>query len=90
MTLTQIKIDFDPICQKQGFIQYLSLFSTLDVILQDEDVLSVLHAGNDSSNNSANFDRKKLEMALFIGKTVFLVVIKMQYKLVFTMMILTL
>ena len=60
MTPTQINIGFDPISQKQEFIQYVPLFSTLEVILQHEDVLSVLYAENDSNNASTNSDRKKL------------------------------
>ena len=60
MTPTQINIDFDPISQKQESIQYVPLFSTLEVILQHEDVLSVLYAENDSNNTSIDSDRKKL------------------------------
>ena len=60
VTPTQINIGFDPISQKQEFIQYVPLFSTLEVILQHEDVLSVLYAENDSNNASTNSDRKKL------------------------------
>ena len=93
VTPTQINIGSDPISQKQEFIQYVPLFSTLEVILQHEDVLSVLYAENDSNNASTNSDRKNLghiEMALPIGKAAFLVVIKMHCKFVFTRMILTL
>ena len=60
MTPTQIDIGFDPISQKREFIQYVPLFSTLEVILQHEDVLSVLYAENGSNNASTNSDRKKL------------------------------
>ena len=49
---------FDPISQKHGSIQYAPLFSTLEVILQQEDVPSVLYAENDSNNTSTNSDRK--------------------------------
>ena len=60
VTPTQINIGFDPISQKQELIQYVLLFSTLEVILQHEDVLSVLYAENGSNNASTNPDRKKL------------------------------
>ena len=93
VTPTQIITGFDPISQKQEFIQYIPLFSTLEVILQHEDVLSVLYAENDSDNASTNSDWKKLRSnrdGISIGKTVFLVVINMHCKFVFTMMILTL
>ena len=60
VTPTLIIIGFDPISQKQEFIQYVPLFSMLEVILQHEDVLSVLYAENDSNNTSTNSDRKKL------------------------------
>ena len=58
MTPTLINIGFDPISQKHGSIQYAPLFSTLELILQQEDVLSVLYAENDSNNTSTNSDRK--------------------------------
>ena len=93
MTPTQIDIGFDPISQKREFIRYVPLFSTLEVILQHEDVLSLLYAENDSNNTSTNSDRKKLrsyrdgiahrENGLFSCD-------KNALKFVFTMMILTL
>ena len=60
VTPMQINIGFDPISQKQEFIQHVPVFSTLEIILQHEDVLSVLYAENDNNNASTNYDRKKL------------------------------
>ena len=60
MTPTQLDIGFDTISQKREFIQYVPLFSMLEVILQHEDVLSLHYAENDSNNTSTNSDRKKL------------------------------
>ena len=65
----------------------------MKVIFQHEDVLSVLCAENDSNNTSTNHDKKKLRSyrdSIAHRKTTFLVVIKMHYKFVFTMMILPL
>ena len=42
----QINIGFDPISQKQELIQYVRLFSTQEVILQHQDVLSVHKKAN--------------------------------------------
>ena len=80
MTPTQIDIGFDPISQKREFIQYVPLFSTLEVILQHEDVLSVLYAETIVITLLLILTGKNLghiEMVLPIGKTAFLVVIKM-------------
>ena len=60
VTPMQINIGFDPISQKQEFIQHVPVFSTLEIILQHEDVLSVLYAENDNNSASTNYDRKKL------------------------------
>ena len=93
VTPTQIITGFDPISQKQEFIQYVPLFSTVEVILQHEDVLSVLYAETIVITLLLILTGKNLghiEMTLPIGKTAFLVVIRMHYKFVFTMMILTL
>ena len=60
MTPAQANIDFDQISQKQESIQYVPLCSALEVILQQEDVLSVLYAENDNNNTCTNSERKIL------------------------------
>ena len=48
----QINIGFDEVSQKEDTIQYVPLLSTLDVILQREDVLSEVLADTNCNNNN--------------------------------------
>ena len=48
----QINIRFDEVSQKEDSIQYVPLLSTLDVILQHEDVLSEILADTNCNNNN--------------------------------------
>ena len=48
----QINIGSDEACQKEDSIQYVPLLSTLDVILQHEDVLSEVLADTNCNNNN--------------------------------------
>ena len=48
----QINIGFDEVSQKEDSIQYVPLLSTLDAILQHEDVLSEVLADTNCNNNN--------------------------------------